>query len=146
MEQIPIMRRLLDHRRMQRIARDPTLPIVTVAVDQAGEEGLRGLVARVVGGVRELVYGEGEWEEGEADVESFLEPALSIQVRVGEVAGRVFWGVRGDRASLRRGIRARVPGGGRVWERRARRRWRRASCCFRGGGIGDGGLGERTAL
>ncbi len=70
------MRRLLDHRRMQRIARHPALPIVTVAVDQAGEERLRGFVAWVVGRVRELVYGEGEWEEGEADVESFLEPGF----------------------------------------------------------------------
>lgn len=37
---------------------------------------MRGFVAWVVGRVRELVYGEGEWEEGEADVESFLEPGF----------------------------------------------------------------------
>lgn len=70
------MRRLLDHGRMQRIARHPALPIVTVAVDQAGEEGLRRLVARVVGRMREFVYGEGEREECEADVESFLEAGI----------------------------------------------------------------------
>lgn len=70
------MRRLLDHRRMQRIARHPALPIVTVAVNQAGEEGLRRLVARVVGGMREFVHGEGEGEECEADVESFLQAGL----------------------------------------------------------------------
>lgn len=66
------MRRLLDHRRVQRVTRREALPVPAVAIDQAGKPRLGGLVARVVGRVRELVDGEGEREKGKGDVESFL--------------------------------------------------------------------------
>lgn len=69
MEQIAIMRRLLDHIGMQRIARDPALSVAAIAIDHAREQGLGGLVA---GRVREFVDGEGERDEGEGDVEAFL--------------------------------------------------------------------------
>lgn len=91
-KQIAIMRRLLDHGGMQRIARRETLPVPAVAIDQAGEPRLGGLVARVVGRVRELVDGEGEREKGEGDVESFLWPRIvSLEFGSGRVGG---WGGR----------------------------------------------------
>ena len=66
------MRGLLDHRRMQSIARRPALLVRAVTVDEPGEERFRGLVPGVVGRMGKFVDGEGEGEEGEGDIESFL--------------------------------------------------------------------------
>lgn len=130
---------------MQRVARDEALAVAAVAVDEPGEERLGGLVARVVGRMREFVEGEGEWEGGEGDVESFL-PGVSKGL--GRVENREKGGGGGRKLqSLRRAIRGPVRSGAEVGERRdAGRRWRRARCCFRAGGVGGGGCVGWTAL
>ncbi len=79
MKQVPIMRRLFDHGRMQRIPLRPPLLVRRVVIDQSGEQRLlRGARVGGRGRVAEFVDGEGERQGGEGDVESFL----------GEVLGR----------------------------------------------------------
>ncbi len=146
MKQIPIVSRLFDHGRVQRIPRRPPFLVTRVAVYDTREERLRGVGRAAVRGAREFVDGEGQGQRGEADVESFLYDAVSVD---GRVDGRVWYGMvwgtvwMGD---VRREIRLRVRRGARPGWERACRRWRRASCCFRGGEVGGGGFVERTAL
>ena len=72
LEQIPITRRLLDHRRMQRIPRRPPLLVLTIAIYHPGENRLRSLGGRTVCRAGEFVDAEGEGEDAQGDVESAL--------------------------------------------------------------------------
>ena len=72
-EQMPIMRRLLDHIRMQRIPLRPLLTPVIVRLQHPREPGLRGRVRGVVRGAGELVERDGGGQGGERDVETAAE-------------------------------------------------------------------------
>lgn len=72
LEQIPIMRRLLDHGRMHRIPRRPPLLVLTIAIDHPGEDRLRGLGGRTVCRAGQFVDAEGQGEDAQGDVESAL--------------------------------------------------------------------------
>lgn len=72
LEEIPIMRRLLNHSRMQSIPSRPSLLVLTVAVDDAREKRLGGVGRRSVRRAGEFVDGKGERNEAEGDVETTL--------------------------------------------------------------------------
>ena len=72
LEQIAIMRRLLDHHRMQGIPLRPPLPVLAIAIDNAREDRLRGIGGRAVRRARDLVQREGERDRAERDVEAAL--------------------------------------------------------------------------
>ena len=72
LKQIPIMSRLLDHSRMQRIPRRPPLLVLTIAIDNPCQDRLRGIDRRPIRRAREFVDGEGEGEDAEGNVETAL--------------------------------------------------------------------------
>lgn len=65
-KQIPVVRCLLNHRRVRRVPRFPVLPPVAVAADQPCEEwlGVLGAVVVIGKGGGEFVEGEGEGDRG----------------------------------------------------------------------------------
>ena len=73
LEQIPVIRRLLHHPRVQCIPLRPSLLVIAVALQHACEEGLCGWIFGVIGRTGEFVEGEGEGDEGQGDVEAALE-------------------------------------------------------------------------
>lgn len=88
MEQMAIMRRLLDHSRMQRIPARPVVAPVVVRMDHPREPGLRSRVRGVVRGAGELVERDGDGHGGQRDVEAAAE-GLVHGLRVVAVRGGV---------------------------------------------------------
>lgn len=72
LEQIPIMRRLLDHARVQCIPVRPTFLIACELIDDACEERLGGIGGAAVRGAGEFVESEAEGEGREGEVETAL--------------------------------------------------------------------------